>query len=91
VCGHHPHRVERLRRIANDIDIAAVEPVEEALQRRRRLPLERQRGGQKLLDRIARFLPQPPEQLPSSVERTGENALKKAIRRREVGGVEDRG
>ena len=32
VHGHHPYCVERLRRVANDLDIAAIEPVEEALQ-----------------------------------------------------------
>ena len=38
--GHHPHRIERGGRIADDLDITAGEPVEEELERGRGAGLE---------------------------------------------------
>jgi hypothetical protein len=55
---HHPNRVERRRGIADDLDIAAREPVEETLERRRGRRLEFQRAGEQILDRVPCFRPQ---------------------------------
>ncbi|RZM11628.1 MAG: hypothetical protein EOP68_03240, partial [Sphingomonas sp.] len=85
VCGHHPHRVERRGWIADDLHIAAIEPVEEALQRRRRGTLERQRGVEQFLDRISRLGAQPADELAATVERAREQFLQELIRRRDIG------
>ena len=81
---HHAHRVARLGSIAHDLHLAAIEPVEEALQRGRRAGLEIERGGQQFLDRIARLLAEPLEQPPPSVERARQQFLQELIGRGEI-------
>ena len=80
VHGHHPHRVERRRGIAHDLDVAAREPVEEALQRRRARALEFERAGEQFLDRIARLRAEPLEQLAPAVERPRQQGLEELVR-----------
>ncbi len=87
---HHPHRIERRRRIARDFDLVAIEPVEETLERRGRLTLEGQRGVEQFLDRIARFAAEPPHQLATPVERTRQYVFEEAIGRREIRTGENR-
>jgi len=69
--GHHPHRVERRGRIADDLDLAAIEPVEETLEACGRGPFELERGAQQLLDRSRASAPRPAEQPAPPVERAG--------------------
>ncbi len=57
--GHHPDRVQRGGGVADDLDVAAAEPVEEGLQRGARGRFELERAGEQLLDRIARLRTQP--------------------------------
>ncbi len=86
--GHHAHRIERRGRVALDLHFAAIEPVEEALQRRRTERFEIERRAQHLLDRIARLLPQPLYELTPSAKRARKDFLQKLVRRRNVGACE---
>ena len=44
--GHHPHRIRRRGRVADDLHLAAGEPVEKGLQRRGSIAFEVERRGQ---------------------------------------------
>ena len=86
---HHAYGIERRGWITDDLDIAAIEPVDEQLQRRRRIAFKLERGVQQFLDRIARLRPQPRQQLAPRIDRTGEQVFEEAVRRGEIGLAED--
>jgi hypothetical protein len=86
--GHDPHCIERRRRITDDLDIAAREPVEKGLKRGRGTCLEIQGAGQEFFDRVARLGPEPLQQLAAAFHRPGQDRLQELMRRRVIGHVE---
>ena len=81
---HDAHRPPRLSRIPLDFNRTAIKPVDEPLQGRSRLALERQRLVGQLLDRVSRLVAQTRQQLAPSLHRPGKDVLEKAVRRCEV-------
>ena len=71
--------------LALDLDIAAVEPVEKALQRRDMVALEGQCRGQQLIERIDRGMAEPCQQLAAALHRSRQDRLEKLIGRVEIG------
>ena len=68
VDGHDPDGIGRRRRVALDLDLAAVEPGEEAVERGRLGPLELERARQQFLDRVAGGLAEPAVELAAAVD-----------------------
>ncbi|CCW19667.1 hypothetical protein EBBID32_40360 [Sphingobium indicum BiD32] len=79
-----PQHVALRRGIADYVDFAPVEPVDEALERGMVVTLERQRGVEQFLDRIDRFRPQSLDQAATAIHRAGQDRLQIAIGRREI-------
>ena len=86
--GHHAHRVAGARRVALDLDVAAREPGEEAVERGAFLRFELERAGDQFLDRVARRLAEPLEQLAARVGGARQEGFEEARRGDEVGAGE---
>ena len=83
--GHHPHGVARRGGVALDLDVAAFEPCEEAVERGDLGAFKLERGSEQFVDRVARRLAEPREQGAPAVERTREDRFEEACRRDKIG------
>ena len=83
--GHQPHFVAALDLLALDLDVAAVEPVEKALQRRDMVALEGQCRGQQLVERVDRRMAEPRQQFAATLHRSRHDRLEKLVGRVEIG------
>ncbi len=79
--GHDADHVAAFGQLALDVAFAAIEPVDEALQRGMIVRLEAEGGIQQFVDGVTRFLAQPRGELAAAVERAGEDHFQIAVGR----------